>query len=343
MTSYAGPIVFDTSAVDDGVILKSDGFPTYHLAVVVDDHFMRVTTVVRGEEWISSSPKHVLLYEAFGWDKPRYLHTVLLRDNQRRKLSKRSGDTSVGWFRASGYIPEGVTNFLTRVMWAHPEDRDIYDLHEFARLLDPSRLPSTGPVADMKLLDFINGKYLAMREPAQLRALFVSYLDYLNETGRLPDTGGPEEVERPQEESLDQKTISRLHDEIEADTSYADSVFAIEPERHQKLGDIFANCAYFFATTFRPATPALLEKHCADIEKRTEILKAIETAYDPSADHAAWEQGLRDIAAAAGVKDKVVFMLARVAVTGQDRTPPLYEIMHILGPQRVRERISAAL
>src|SRR5579862_8882427 len=105
--SLRGDIVFAGDTIDDAVLLKSDGYPTYHLAVVVDDHFMRVTTAVRGEEWISSTPKHLILFRAFGWSMPRYIHTPLLRDAERKKLSKRRGDTSIDWFQSQGYLPQG--------------------------------------------------------------------------------------------------------------------------------------------------------------------------------------------------------------------------------------------
>jgi glutamyl/glutaminyl-tRNA synthetase len=99
--------------------------------VVVDDHFMHVTTAVRGEAWISSTPKHVLLYDAFGWQMPRTIHTPLLRDADRRKLSKRTGDTSIGWFRLQGYLPDGFRNFITHLIWTHPDGKDIYSWPEF--------------------------------------------------------------------------------------------------------------------------------------------------------------------------------------------------------------------
>ena len=340
-----GRIDFDSGAVDDGVLLKSDGFPTYHLAVVVDDHFMRVTTVVRGEEWIPSSPKHVLIYEGFGWKAPDFLHTVLLRNEQRKKLSKRDGDTSVEWFKAEGYLPAGITNFLTRVMWAHPEEKDIYDLTEFSRLVDPANLPSTGPVADMKLLNFINGHYMGhkgadpatRRSPDAFRALFAEYLRLLLATGRLPDTVGGENGP-----DIDADTVRALLAEIEADPAYADRVFALEPERNQKLGDVLVNCPYFFETTFRRADRALFEKICPETEKIATILNAVAASYDPAGDHAAWEATMRSLAAEHGVKDKVVFMLTRIAATGQDRTPPLFEILQLIGADRFRARVEGA-
>src|SRR5947209_1278606 len=138
-----GDIEFDAAEQDDQVLLKSDGFPTYHLAAMVDDHLMRVTTVVRGEEWISSTPKHLTLFRAMGWEPPVIVHTPLLRDAQGRKLSKRSGDTSVSWYRAQGYLPEGFRNFLTRLVWVHPDDQDVYPYEDFIEGMQVHDLPKT--------------------------------------------------------------------------------------------------------------------------------------------------------------------------------------------------------
>ncbi len=340
-----GRIDFDSNAVDDGVLLKSDGYPTYHLAVVVDDHFMRITTIVRGEEWVPSAPKHVLLYQSFGWKLPAFLHTVLLRNENRKKLSKRDGDTSVEWFKAEGYVPRGITNFLTRVMWAHPEEKDIYDMTEFSRLLDTTGLPSTGPVADMKLLNFINAHYVGhhfadastKRSPEELRQLITTYLRFLIEKQRLPDLVNGEEGP-----VMEMATVEALLAEIDADPAYADRVFALEPERNQKLGDILVNCPYFFDSTFRSAARSLFEKICPETEKIATILQAVANAYDPAADHTAWEAGMRALAAEHGVKDKVVFMLTRIGATGQDRTPPLFEIIHLIGRERFVKRLREA-
>ncbi len=333
-----GEIEFDTKVLDDSVLLKGDGFPTYHLAVIVDDHFMRVTTVVRGEEWVSSAPKHVMLYKMFGWEAPKWLHTVLLRDAERRKLSKRSGDTSLAGYRVNGYLPEGLRNFLTRVMWAHPENKDIYDLAEFARLVTPSALPSTGPIADMKLFGFINGHYLASHKPAELRQMFVDYLDYLVSVDRVPESddeeGGP---------IVPLETIKKLRAEIAANTEYADHVFALEPERHQKLSDVFRNCGFLFEATYTPATAELMAKHCPDAAMAKGILGKVVAECLDMPDSEAWDKAMRQIAADNGVKDKVVFMLTRVAATGMERTPPLFEIMHMLGKAKLSQRINAAI
>lgn len=333
-----GEIEFDTKVLDDSVLLKSDGFPTYHLAVIIDDHFMRVTTVVRGEEWISSAPKHILLYKMFGWTAPKFLHTVLLRDEQRRKLSKRSGDVSITGYRVQGYLPAGFRNFLTRVMWAHPENKDIYDLAEFARLVTPAALPSTGPIADMKLFGFINGHYIAGHKPAELRTMFTDYLDYLISIGRTPEL---DEDETAPEMPLE--TVRKLRAEIAANTAYADEVFALEPERHQKLADVFRNCGFLFEATFTPALPERLAKHCPDAAQAKAILQAVAATCLGHNASESWDAAMRKIAAEQGVKDKVVFMLTRVACTGVEKTPPLFEIMHLLGVQKLRQRLDMAM
>lgn len=333
-----GEIEFDTRALDDSVLLKSDGFPTYHLAAVVDDHFMRVTTVVRGEEWISSTPKHVLLYKAFGWQPPKFLHTVLLRDEQRRKLSKRSGDTSITAFRVNGYTPEGFRNFLTRVMWAHPGNKDVYDMEEFARLVTPAALPSSGPIADMKLLGFINGQYLSRYSPSEFCEKFVSYLSYLIEVDRVPDFD--EGISAP---VLSSELIQNLKTEIEGNTDYANQVFGLEPERHQKFSDVFINCGFLFETVAIPATIESLSKYCPDAAQAASILSAIAENCLTITDSEVWDKAMRKVAADHGVKDKIAFMLTRVAVTGAEKTPPLMEILHILGVERVRARILAAI
>jgi glutamyl-tRNA synthetase len=330
-----GEIEFDAKVLDDQILIKSDGFPTYHLAVVVDDHFMRVTSVVRGEEWISSTPKHVLTYQAFGWQAPRFIHTVLLRNEEKKKLSKRDGDTSATWFRVQGYLPEGFRNFLTRVVWAHPGNRDIYSLDEFAELMTPAALPSTGPVVDMKLLGFINSKYIGGHTGAELRMMLQNYLEFLLESKQLPDLpdeGGVHE--------LNAGVVEKVLHEVRGNPAHVERVLSLEPERHQKLSDILFNCAYFFDSTFMPPKAEVVAKICPDAAQAKALIAEVAAGFNPQLDHEAWDKSLRAIAAAHGVKDKVVFMLTRVAITGQERTPPLYEIIHLLGEERTRARLA---
>lgn len=155
-----GPIEFDSDMVDDQVLLKSDGFPTYHLAVVVDDYLMKITHIVRGEEWLPSGPKHVLLYDFFGWEKPVFFHTPILRNPDKSKFSKRHGHTSVSWYEEQGFLPEAILNYLALMGWSHPDEKDIFNLEEFIRLFDLKDVKPVGPIFDLKKLEWMNGQYI---------------------------------------------------------------------------------------------------------------------------------------------------------------------------------------
>ncbi len=153
---------------DDQVILKTDGFPTYHLAVVVDDHEMQISHVVRGEEWISSTPKHVLLYQYLGWEMPKFAHTPLLRNPDKSKVSKRKQPTSLLWYERQGYLPEAMINFLASLGWSMPDGREIFSFDEIAEEFSFERVITSGPVFSMDKLQSINGHYIRALAPEQL-------------------------------------------------------------------------------------------------------------------------------------------------------------------------------
>lgn len=156
-----GEVEFDSKTIDDQVILKSDGFPTYHLGVVVDDHLMEISHVLRGKEWISSTPKHVLLYEYFGWDIPEHAHLpLILNSDGKGKLSKRHGHASVDYYRAEGFLPEAVLNYLSNIVWNHPDGKEIYSFEEFIKLLDITKVTSQGSRFDLQKLIWMNQHYL---------------------------------------------------------------------------------------------------------------------------------------------------------------------------------------
>ena len=155
-----GDITIANSEVRDPVILKSDGYPTYHLANVVDDHLMGVTHVIRAEEWITSTPLHVLLYAAFGWDAPQFIHMPLLRNPDKSKVSKRKLDTSVDSYRQQGILPEALLNFLATMGWSLPDGREFFGLADMIEGFDIDRVSLGGPVFDLKKLRFFNAKYL---------------------------------------------------------------------------------------------------------------------------------------------------------------------------------------
>ncbi|HET6583633.1 MAG TPA: glutamate--tRNA ligase, partial [Nannocystaceae bacterium] len=166
----AEPVRFGVEQIDDQVLVKSDGFPTYHLANVVDDHHMGITHVIRGEDWLSSTPKHVLLYRAFGWEPPRFYHLSLLRNADRSKLSKRKNPVSIFHYRALGYLPETFLNFLGTMGFSMPDGRERFGLAELIEAFDFSRLSIGGPVFDPVKLAAWNGEDIRAMDPDALLA-----------------------------------------------------------------------------------------------------------------------------------------------------------------------------
>ncbi len=163
-----GKISFDSNLLDDQVLLKSDGYPTYHLAVVVDDHLMKITHVIRAEEWISSTPKHILLYKAFGWKPPIYAHLPILRNPDRSKLSKRKNPVWASWYLEEGYLPEALLNYLALMGWSHPEEKEIFDLKEFINVFDLKDVAPVGPIFDITKLTWMNSVYIKNTEDIKL-------------------------------------------------------------------------------------------------------------------------------------------------------------------------------
>lgn len=163
-----GDITVDSNSVDDQVILKSDGFPTYHLAVVVDDHLMEITHVLRGPEWLSSTPKHFLLYEFFGWERPLFFHTPLLSNPDHSKLSKRQGHTNVSWYQENGFLPEAILNFLTLMGWSFSEGKEVFTLSEFIQKMELTELKPLSPVFDLTKLTWMNQQYIQHMDDGEL-------------------------------------------------------------------------------------------------------------------------------------------------------------------------------
>lgn len=174
----SGHIEFDSDVIDHQVIMKSDGYPTYHFGVVVDDHLMEITHVFRGKEWISSTPKHVLLYKYFGWQMPIHGHLpLILNEDGKGKLSKRHGHASVDYYRKAGYLPEAVLNYLSNIVWNHPEGKEIYDREEFIAQFEVTSITAQAPRFDLKKLDWVNGQYIRAMKDEDLLARIVDFDD----------------------------------------------------------------------------------------------------------------------------------------------------------------------
>jgi glutamyl-tRNA synthetase len=301
-----GEIRFEAAQVDDQVLLKSDGFPTYHLAVVVDDHLMKISHVIRAEEWISSLPKHFQLYKGFGWEPPVHCHLPLLRNADRSKISKRKNPVSIDYYRRAGFIPEAMLNYLALMGFSMPDEREEFSVQEFTEAFVLERVSLGGPVFDLQKLTWLNGKYLRRLAPAQL-------------------------LERLRREPLSDDYLLR--------------VLPLVQERVDTLEAFFDYASFFFVgeVGYDPKQLAPAGHAPADYAK---LLKAVlEDHVDPLLewDAAALEAALRAAAEATGWPAKEIMMTVRVAATGRAATPPLYETLAVLGKERVRRRLKRAI
>ncbi len=304
-----GEISFENRLLDDQVLMKSDGFPTYHLAVVVDDHLMGVTDVIRGEEWISSTPKHVLLYRYFGWELPTYAHTPLLLNDDRSKISKRKSPdkTRLEGFRERGFLPEALLNFLALLGWSHPDGQELFSLDEFIRVFSPARLLKAGSVFDMNKLIWMNGQYIRLLTVDELAMRLIPYT-----------THTAEEVRR---------VLPVLHDRLRLLSEFDDLavIFFTEP---------VYDSALFSSKQFD--APALADHLAA--------ARAWHADQPWPWEKEAWEAGIRQLAEERGFKKAGdLFMLLRVAVTGRKESPPLHDTMLLLGREATLARMDAAL
>lgn len=174
-----GDITFENKRIDDQVLLKSDGFPTYHLGVVVDDYFMEISHIIRGEEWISSTPKHILLYKAFGWTPPEFIHVPLLRNPDKSKLSKRKNPVWVSWYREQGFLPEALLNYLVTLAWEFPGSREIFSMEDMVKEFTLTKIQTTAPIFDQEKLRWMNGEYIRGKSDQELKKLVYQHVNML--------------------------------------------------------------------------------------------------------------------------------------------------------------------
>src|SRR3989344_5386355 len=173
-----GKVTFENKLIDDQVLLKSDGYPTYHLAVVVDDYLMGISHVIRAEDWISSTPKHILLYHYLGWELPVFCHVPLIRNPDHSKLSKRKNPVWASWYKDQGFLPEAILNYLAQMGWSYPGDIEIYTIEEMIKKFDIAHLKAVGPSFDLKKLEWVNGEYIRKTENPKLKDQISNYLDH---------------------------------------------------------------------------------------------------------------------------------------------------------------------
>lgn len=314
-----GEVSFQYDILDDQVLLKSDGFPTYHLANVVDDHLMEVTHVIRGEEWLSSTPKHILLYEAFGWKAPEFAHLPLLLNKDRSKLSKRQGDVSVKEYRAKGYLPEALINFVALLGW-HPgadEKQEIFSLEELVEKFSLEKVHKGGAVFNVEKLDWINWQWQRKKYEADPRErsekLFELCKKFLPEDWKN-DPAFLKRCLRTVEEKILQKPS--------------------EAQQHLKF--------YFKNSLDIPTELIANPKMKVDLETAKRALAAvIETLedFDGFDNQEALKTRLTGIIEKLDLKTGQVLWPTRVALTGEQFSPGVFEVLWALGKKRSLDRL----
>ncbi len=313
-----GEITVENALLDDFVILKSDGYPTYHLAHVVDDHEMQVTHVSRGDEWIPSAPRHIRLFEALGYEVPVYVHTSVILGPDGGKLSKRHGAKAVLEYAEEGYLPDALFNFLAITGWAPDGTTEIVTRDEAIAAFDFAQLNAHPAAFDMQKLEWMNGMYLRQMPERELSERFARWLERTL----------PADVPRP------------------LDRSFVEEITPLVRERVKLLSDVTALVDFFFTSQLPP--PSLDTLLGKPYRGRPEVaVAALHAAVATLESIESWESdpieaALRAAAETTGEKVGDLFMLCRVAVTGKAVTPPLFETMSIVGAELCLARLRAA-
>jgi glutamyl-tRNA synthetase len=316
-----GDITFQNADLDDAVILKSDGYPTYHLANVIDDHLMGITHVLRGEEWIASAPRHVQIYRALGWQPPLFYHLPNVLGKDRKKLSKRHNAPSWDALQQQGYLPEAVFNFLALLGWAYDDKTEIFTREELIRVFTLERIGVAGGILDPDKLTWMNGVYIRQLSPEELTRRTLPYLERPEAEGGLPDR-----IPRP------------------LDFEYTRRVLQLEQERLKVLGAA-AQMVDFFYSDQLDYDPALLIPKQLD---RAGTRAALQRVRQLLEDETSWEasrleERLRALASELELKTGQLFGAIRVAISGRTVSPPLFQTMEVLGRRRTLQRIEQAI
>ncbi|MCL5784091.1 MAG: glutamate--tRNA ligase [Patescibacteria group bacterium] len=305
-------IEIDNNLQADFVMIKSDGYPTYNFAVVIDDHLMEVTHVIRGVEFISSTPKHIMLYKAFEWELPLFVHLPLILGPDRSKLSKRHGAKPAWDFKQDGFLPEAILNYMALLGWTPPEGKELMSLDEMVKSFDLKKIHVSNPIFDITKLEWMNGEYIRKTQNSKLKTQIFQYTRDLSGGALTPE-------DHPTEEEIEK-------------------LVPLVKERIKKLSD------------FIPLTDFLWEKPEYDMEvfkkikvaDQKMVLEKIATTLESLPrpwNTQTFEQAFRKLAEGLDIKAGDLFQLIRVAISGQLVTPPLFESMEILGEEESLDRI----
>ncbi|MFA7361890.1 MAG: glutamate--tRNA ligase [Candidatus Kapaibacterium sp.] len=305
-------VEFASEIIDDQILLKSDGYPTYHLANVIDDHLMKVTHVIRGEEWLPSTPKHVLLYEAFGWEIPVFAHLPLLLNPDRSKLSKRQGDVAVEDYRQKGYLKEALINFIALLGWTAGDDREFYYINELINSFSLDRVNKSGAVFDVEKLNWLNAEHLRKKSDEDLVAMLREDLSISKYSGM---------------EFTDEYLVKVIH---------------AMKERVSFVKEFYEKGYYFFEEPveydeaalkkrWKPESPEILRKYSEKISNYA----------NPGKEN--YETALKETAADMNTGSGNVIHPLRLAVSGTSGGPGIFDILDIIGKDKTLNRIARIL
>jgi glutamyl-tRNA synthetase len=314
-----GDITYENKILDDQVIIKSDGFPTYHLAVVVDDHLMQISHVIRGEEWIPSTPKHLLIYKALGWEPTQFAHLPLILNPDKSKLSKRQGDVATEDYLKKGYLPEVLINFVAMLGWNPKTEQEIFSFDDLVKQFDLSKVNKSGAVFDINKLDWISGQYIKKMPVDELTERLLPYWE---------------------QDSIKAKDF---------DKKYLSTIADLEKERLKKLSEIGERTRYFFETPEYAAELLIWKK--SDREKTRQALLDLVELFT-QADESKFskeeiENLVKKMIADKGYDNGSVLWPLRASLTGQQFSPGPFEVCATLalglGKEEVLKRLNTAV
>ena len=316
-----GDMVFKNNDLDDLIILKANGLPPYHLAHLVDDHLMGITHVLRGEEWISSAPRHVQIHKALGWEPPLYYHLPVVLATDKKKLSKRKGAPTWRDFQRDGFLPEAVVNFLALLGWSLDDKTEILSREELIKVFTLDRIGIASGIYDRDKLLWMNGVYIRKLSLDELVTRALPYMERPENEGGLPDS-----VQRP------------------IDIDYTKRVLALEHERLKTLGEAAWVVSFFYEKEIFYGLDILIQKKMDVASTRAALLATREllATLEPW-EHTVLEPPMRELAVQLNLKTGQLFGTIRTAVSGRTATPPLFQMMEVLGRDICFKRIDQAL
>ncbi len=315
-----GEIIIKNNILDDSILIKSDGYPTYNFANVIDDHLMNITHIIRGEEYINSTPKYIQLYQAFGWTIPQHAHLSLILNSDKSKLSKRQGDVAVEDYITKGYLPETIINFIALLGWNPGNNRELFTLTELIQEFDFNKVHKSGAIFDLEKLNWMNGHYIRQKKITELTKLCKPYLKkYLQEKHKL--------------------ALDNFQDD------FIQLVVGLEQERLKKLSEIGENTKYFFITPEYDAE-LLIWKKSDQVTTKSRLKFLIKYLTEVPQDNwtrATLEEALINEIKQQGFSNADTLWPMRVALSGVERSPSPFEIAEVLGQSQTIERLKLAI